>query len=53
MQTTSPSKKKPSNLNVKNIEELIYLLQESEKIWWETDAKEAYIKWLEYINNLK
>ena len=29
------------------------LIQESEKIWGEYDAKDAYFKGLEYINNLK
>lgn len=45
--------KKPSILNVRTFEEEIYLIEESEKTWWEMDAREAYIKWLEFINNLK
>ena len=45
--------KKLSNLHVKNIEEEILLIRESEEMWWEMDAKEAYVKWLEFINNLK
>ena len=45
--------KKPSILNVTTLEEEIYLIQESERIWWEMDAKEAYFKGLEFINNLK
>lgn len=45
--------KKVNILNVKTLEEEIYLIQESERIWWETDAKEAYLEWLKFINNLK
>jgi len=48
--------KKPSILNVRTFEEEIYLIQEWEKdyeINWWMDAREAYIKWLEFINNLK
>lgn len=44
---------KPSILHVKTFEEEVYLIQESEKVGWEMDAKEAYLKWLEFINNLK
>lgn len=44
---------KPSILHVKTFEEEVYLIQESERIWGEMDAKEAYLKWLEFINNLK
>lgn len=43
-------------LNVRNIEETLILLQEWEKSYqkkWSISAKKAYIKWLEYINNLK
>lgn len=40
-------------LNVTTLEEEIALIMESEAIWWETDAREAYLKWLEKIKNLK
>lgn len=49
-------KQKPSILNVRTFEEEVYLIQESEKDYsenWGMDAKEAYLKWLEFINNLK
>lgn len=48
--------KKPSVLNVTTLEEEIYLIMESErdiKKNWTMDAREAYVKWLEFINNLK
>jgi hypothetical protein len=45
--------RKISNLHVSTIEEEIYLIQESEKRWWETDAKVAYLQGLDFINNLK
>lgn len=47
---------KPSILHVKTFEEEVYLIQEGEKNYsenWGMDAKEAYLKWLEFINNLK
>ena len=47
--------KKPSILNVTTLEEEIYLIQESErdiKNNGTMDAKIAYIKGLELINNL-
>jgi len=46
-------KRKLSILNVQTIEEEIALIRESEESWWEMDAKEAYVKGLEFINNLK
>lgn len=49
-------KQKPSILNVRTFEEEVYLIQEWERDYnenWTMDAKEAYIKWLEFINNLK
>ena len=49
---TTTTDRKIDPMNVKNIEEVIYLLQESERIGGETDAKTAYMKGLEYINNL-
>jgi len=42
-----------TNLYVKSLEEEILLIRESEKRWWEIDAKTTYIKGLKYINNLK
>lgn len=43
-------------LNVRTLEEEIYLIQEWERDynenWW-IDAKEAYLEWLKFINNLK
>ncbi|MDD2870816.1 MAG: hypothetical protein PHS49_02400 [Candidatus Gracilibacteria bacterium] len=45
--------KKVDNLHVTSIEEVIYLLQESEERGGETDAREAYVKGLEYFANLK
>jgi len=48
--------KKPSILYVSTFEEEVYLIQESERDykqnWW-MDAREAYIKGLDFINNLK
>jgi len=56
MQSTIANNIKIDSMNVRNIEELIYLLQEwdndHKNNWW-IDAKKAYIQWLEYINNLK
>jgi len=55
MQNTS-IKSKIDILNVKSIEEEIYLLMEWEKDyqqnWW-IPARDAYIKGLDFINNLK
>jgi len=45
-------KRKVDPMNVRNIEEEIYLIQESEKRGGEIDAKIAYMKWLEYIKTL-
>lgn len=50
MSTTS---QKPNILHVRTFEEEVLLIQESERKWWEMDAKTAYLKWLEFINNLK
>ena len=47
------AQKKVDNLHVTSIEEIIYLLQESEEKGGETDAREAYVKGLEYFANLK
>ena len=48
--------RKPSVLDVRTFEEEVYLIQEWERDyqenWW-MDAREAYIKGLEFINNLK
>lgn len=48
-------KRKLSNLHVKSIEEEILLIREAEEDysanWW-MDARESYIKGLEFINNL-
>jgi hypothetical protein len=56
MQSTISTNRKVDPINVKNIEELIYLLQEWDNDyrnnWW-TDARVAYIEWLKFINNLK
>jgi hypothetical protein len=50
------TRKKINPMKVKNIEEIIFLLQEWEKDyrknWW-VDVKIAYKRGLEYINNLK
>ena len=49
-------KKKLSILNVQTIEQEIALIRESEEDYsknWGMPAKEAYIKGLEFINNLK
>ena len=46
------SKTKIDNLNVKNFEELMFLIAESERIWWEMSFEESYQKTTEYINNL-
>jgi len=51
--TTTSTIKKPSILHVSTFEEEVYLIQESERIWGEMDAREAYIKGLDFINNLK
>jgi hypothetical protein len=50
------TEKKVDNLHVTSIEEVIYLLQEWEKDYSEKgwmDAREAYVKGLEYFANLK
>jgi len=47
------TKRKLSNLYVNTIEQEVLLIRESEEKWWETNAKKAYIKGLDYINNLK
>ncbi len=56
MQSTISTNRKVDPMNVKNIEELIYLLQEWDNDyrnnWW-TDARVAYVEWLKFINNLK
>jgi len=36
---------KPSALNVSSLEDIIYLLKESEEKWGETSVKEAYLEW--------
>ncbi len=54
--TNTTQKRKLSVLNVNSIEEEIMLIKESEAEYNENgwiDAREAYKKWLEYINNLK
>lgn len=54
MQTIT--QRKPNILDVRTFEEEVYLIQERErdyqKNWW-MDARESYIKGLEFINNLK
>jgi len=43
-------------LYVKNIEEDIILIKEAEadyNVNWWIDAREAYLKWLDFINNLE
>ncbi|MCK9272605.1 hypothetical protein M0P65_03595 [Candidatus Gracilibacteria bacterium] len=55
MQNTS-IKSKIDILNVKSIEEEIYLLMEGEKDYQQNGgipARDAYIKGLDFINNLK
>lgn len=50
------AQKKVDNIHVTSIDEVIYLLQEWEKDysknWW-MDARETYVKGLEYFANLK
>ena len=52
----TPTRKRSNILNVRTLEEEIYLIQEWDRDynqnWW-MDAKEAYIKGLEFIDNLK
>jgi len=50
---TTSVKRKLSNLHVRSIEEEILLIRESEERWWEIDARDAYVRWLKLINNLK
>ena len=46
-------RKRSSILHVKNIEEEIALIRESEERGGEMPAREVYIEGLEFINNLK
>ncbi len=43
---------KPSALHVKSVEDIMYLLKESEERWWSTSAKEAYLQWQKELNTL-
>ena len=43
---------KPSALNVRWLEDIIYLLRESEENGWETSVKEAYLEWKKRLEKL-
>ncbi len=44
------------NINVDLVKDKDYILwaiAESEKVWWNTSIENAYIEWLNYVNNLE
>lgn len=43
---------KPNALNVSSLEDIIFLLRESEERWWETSVKEAYLEWKRRLKKL-
>lgn len=50
MQTQTQTK--PSALNVRWLEDIIFLLKESEERWWKTPVREAYLEWKKRLEKL-